>query len=224
MRFTVVDCEQRSLEWTHARLGRLCGSRANDMLAEGRTKGQESKSRRNLRVQLALERIVGRSMERQFTTYAMQDGTEREPDAAMLYEVTTGNLLQTSGYLAMNDVMAGVSLDGYVGDFEGVVEIKSPIHATHLEYLKSGRVPLDYYRQCLHALYVTGAKWCDWFSYQPDFPEGLRLKLVRIERNDAEIADYESKVRIFLEEVAREEQSIRTMANLSGQLSASVAV
>ena len=218
MRFTVVDCEQRSETWVKARLGRVCGSRAADMLRDPQKGQKESKTRIKLRMQLALERIVGKPLEHKFSTYATQDGIEREPDAAMLYEVTTGNILQSTGYLAMTEIMAGCSLDGHVGDFDGVVEIKSPFPETHWDYVKSGKVPTDYYRQCVHALFVTGAKWCDWFSYQPDFPDGLQLKVVRIERNDAELATYEQKLRAFLEEVDTQEAEIRTMANLGDTL------
>ena len=52
----------------------------------------------------------------------------------------------------------------------------------------------------------------------PDFPDALRLKVVRILRNEPEIEDYDAKVRAFLAEVDREVESIRTLSDLRGQL------
>lgn len=209
--FVLVDCEQRSPEWRQARLGRLTGSSAAEMLSSTKS-GGEAAARRNLRVQLVLERITGRSLESGFESAAMIQGREREADAVGAYEAFTGDILQRSGFLAHPELMAGVSLDGHLGNFDRVVEIKSPTPAIHLEYLRSGKVPGDYAKQVLHALWITGARWCDWFSFNPDFPESLRLKLVRVNRDEAAIADYEQKARAFLAEVDREQAELIAMA------------
>jgi hypothetical protein len=221
VRFTILECDQRSPEWATARLGKLTGSRAADMLATLKG-GGEASARCNLRLQLTLERITGRNLDRGYFNQAMQDGIDREPDAAMTYEVLTGQILQSSGFLQHVELPAGCSLDGHIGDFDGIVEIKSPIHATHLEYLKTGQVPADYMKQIVHNLWITGAKWCDWLSYQPDFPEPLRVKLVRVERDEAAISEYHRKALAFLAEVDNEVEVIRTMADLRGQLEQAV--
>jgi len=80
----------------------------------------------------------------------------------------TRSILTSSGFLEHDTLMAGCSLDGHVGDFEGLVEIKCPQAATHLDYLKTGTIPGDYYKQITHALWITGAQWCDWLSFNPD--------------------------------------------------------
>ncbi len=201
--FIIVDCEQRSEAWFTARLGRLTASRAADMLGTRRDK-TESAGRRNLRVQLVLERVTGRCMENGYVSPAMEQGIAREADAAALYEALTGRLLDRSGFLAHPTLMAGCSLDGHVGDFEGIVEIKSPIPATHLDYLKTGQIPDEYLKQIVHQLWMTGAQWCDWLSYNPDFPEPLQTKLVRVTRDEKILADYERAVVDFLAEVQRE--------------------
>ncbi len=211
MTFTVVDVPQRSPEWFAARLGRLTGSRAADMMAQLKSGKGEAAGRRNLRVQLALERITGRPQESTWSSPAMQQGADREYDACLLYESLTGRVLRSTGFIACDGLMAGCSLDGHVGEFEGIVEIKSPIPATHLDYLRTGTVPGDYYKQCLHSLWVTGAEWCDWLSYNPDFPEPLRSKLVRIHRNEQEIAAYNLLARQFLKEVDEEVASVNAM-------------
>lgn len=199
MKFTVRDVDQRSDAWLSLRLGRLTGSRAADMLAAGKGNA-ESVGRRNLRVQLTLERITGRPQEHGFKSAAMQQGIEREPDAQVLYEALTGRLLNRTGFVSSDNLMVGASLDGHVGDFEGIIEIKAPIAAIHLEYLTTGQIPGEYVKQINHGLWITGARWCDWLSFNPEFPEPLQAKLVRLERNEAAIADYERRAMAFLAE------------------------
>jgi len=197
--FTVIDAPQRSPAWQQARLGRLTSSRASDMLAV--IKSGEAAGRRNLRVQLALERITGQAQAPTYQSAAMLQGIEREAEAAGLYEALTGTLLRSTGFLQHGSLMVGASLDGHVGDFAGVVELKCPNAATHLEYLTTGVIPGDYRKQIVHQLYVSGARWCDWLSYCPEFPIGLQVKLVRVERNDQEIASYALAAALFLKEV-----------------------
>ena len=197
--FTIVDAPQRSPDWAAARLGRLTSSRASDMLAV--IKSGEAAGRRNLRTQLALERITGRSQEPTYQSAAMLQGIAREAEAAGQYEALTGTLLRSTGFLSHSSTMAGASLDGHVGDFAGIVELKCPLAATHLEYLTTGQIPGDYRKQIVHQLYVSGARWCDWVSYCPEFPVGLQVKLVRVERNDQEIASYALAAALFLKEV-----------------------
>ena len=221
MSVTVHAVEQRSPGWVALRLGRLTGSRAADMLAQGRSKSAESVSQRNLRVQLMLERVTKRSHERGFVSAAMQDGIDREADATALYEALTGTLLQPVGFVSHDQAMVGVSPDGVVNEFEGIVEVKAPIAATHWEYLRTGVVPPDYLKQITHGLWVTGARWCDWMSYHPDFPETLQTKLVRVRRDEDAIKDYHIKAVAFLAEVDRDVEALRTMADLRGTVAAS---
>src|SRR5688572_6380737 len=77
---TFHDVEQRSEAWGKLRLGRVTASRSSDMLAKNRD-GKWAAGRRNLLVQLLLERLTGRSHERQFQSGPMQDGVTREQDA-----------------------------------------------------------------------------------------------------------------------------------------------
>lgn len=213
---------QRSEEWYRIRAGRLCGSRAGDMLAALKKGSGEAAGRRNLRAQLVLERLTGRPQESPYQSRAMLDGIAREADAAGFYEAITGELLEPIGFCAHEELLAGCSPDGVIGDGEGIVEIKSPLPATHLDYLRTGTVPGDYQAQVLHNLWITGARWCDWLSFHPEFPERLRVKLVRIERDETRIGDYDQKARAFLAEVDRELEALHTILNPAGQLQAAL--
>lgn len=227
MTFEIVTVEQRSEAWFAARLGRVTGSTANAVLSKGRSAGTESVQRVNLRTRLALERITGRSLENDFQTPAMTQGIEREAEALAAYEAATGQLIETTGFLKHVELMAGCSLDAHVGDFEGLVSIKCPIPATHLETLRkrdaalrngtqmADTIPADYSRQILHEQWVTGAAWTDYVSFNPDFPGALRLCVIRVER-DAKLLDaYELALRLFLTEVEREQAEIQKMTEVA---------
>jgi len=171
--------------------------------------GGEAAGRRNYRVQLVLERLTGRSQERDYQSPAMLQGIEREAEALAQYEAVTGELVERIGFVAHATLMAGGSPDGVVGD--GLVEAKCPLPATHLDTLKTGIVPGDYLKQIQHLLWVMGAPWCDWLSYNPDFPASLRVKLVRVTMSQAERDSHELLVRQFLREVQDELDSVRQL-------------
>jgi putative phage-type endonuclease len=209
-RFEIIDCEQRTPEWHAARVGVMTGSRAADMLAT-RSDKKEAASRRNLRTQLALERVIGRTSESDFQSAAMKQGIEREPEAIGVYEMITGRIVRQTGFLRCVDIAAGCSLDGHVNDFEGIVEIKCPIPATHLESLRTQKVPSEYIPQVTHNMMVTGARWCDWMSYNPDFPDKINTVLVRVIREDFGLMAYRRALEAFLLEVDAVEKEIRQL-------------
>jgi hypothetical protein len=206
----VLDCAQRSDDWKAARLGRLCGSRAADMLATLKN-GTEAASRRDLRVALALERITGQSQENGYLNADMIRGCELEPHALAAYEAQTGALVQPVGYCLHDTLLCGVSPDGFVGD-DGLIEVKCPRSANHLAYLKAQTVPKEHLPQLVHQLWITGRAWVDFVSYDDRWPEPLRLFVMRYHRNDIEIATYEKVCRIFLDEVQAEVESIQALA------------
>jgi predicted phage-related endonuclease len=200
--FTIIEAEQRSPGWFTARLGRLTGSRAKDMLATIQ-KG-EAAARRDLRTQLVVERLTGQCQEDPYVNAVMEWGIDHEADAFAAYEAQSGNLVRRTGFLTHTDLMVGCSLDGDVEDFAGVVEIKCPKSATHYGYLKAQSVPANHLPQIHHNLWVTGASWCDFVSYDPRMPEGLRLFVRRVPRIDLDILAYEKCAQKFLTEVDEE--------------------
>jgi len=207
----VHDVPQRSPEWVALRLGRLCASRASDMLATLKS-GGEAASRRDLRVQLCLERVTGYAQETGYVNGDMQRGTELEPDAIAAYEAATGSLVDPVGYCAHDTLLAGASPDGLVGD-HGLVEVKVPKSATHLGYLKAGTVPKDYLPQLVHQLWITGRSWVDFVSFDPRFPPALQFFCVRLHRHDQELASYELAATVFLSEVDHEVAAVAALAS-----------
>lgn len=199
MRFTVLDVPQGSPEWHAARVGLLTGSCASAVLAK--IKSGEAAERRNYRAQLVCERITGLPYEEGFVTDAMRRGTLLEPEARSAYEALTGQLVDTTGFLRHAEHAMGCSLDGHVGNFDLVIEIKCPNSATHLGYLEADAVPSTYLPQIRHALYITGAAACDFVSFDPRCGEGLSLFVKRVEAADLDLPGYEAEALKFLEEV-----------------------
>lgn len=212
----VVEAEQRSPEWFAARLGRLTGSRAADMLAT--IKSGEAAARRDLRVQLVCERLTQTLQEDMFVNAAMQRGIDCEPLAFAAYESLTGLMAVRSGFLAHDTIAAGCSLDGHVGDFAGILEVKCPKSATHLRYLRGGVVPSDYLPQITHNLWITKAMWCDFLSFDDRFPAALQTFLVHVNAADLDLAAYETKALAFLAEVDTEVAAVRTLTDLPAVL------
>lgn len=212
MNFLIIDAEQRSPEWFQARAGRLTGSKAccvTDFLKSGK----ESAARRDYRLQLVCERLTGKPQEDGdgFVNAAMQRGIELEPAAFAAYEALTGALAVRTGFLAHTSLMAGCSLDGHVDGFQGIVEIKCPKSATHLGYWRGrGQCPEDHLPQITHNLWITGAAWCDFLSYDDRFPRDLQTFLVRVTREDVDIAGYEAAALTFLAEVDAEVAELKS--------------
>lgn len=209
MSFITITNDQRSDAWRLARVGRLTGSCAVDMMAT--VKKGEAAARRDLRAQLVCERLTGQPQEDNYVSKEMQRGIDRESEAFAAYEVLTGRVARKVGFLAHPELMAGCSPDGEVRNFKGLVELKCPKSATHLHYLRTRKAPAEHLPQIIHNLWITGASWCDFVSFDDRFPPGAQLLIVRVERNEAEIASYELLARQFLSEVDRDVADVRQM-------------
>jgi YqaJ-like viral recombinase domain len=200
--FNIIDAPQRSMEWYAARAGRLTGSMAHTILMSGKKKGEESKTRRDYILQLVSERIDHSRQERMFWTADMQRGVDIEPIAFGMYEALTGNMVQKSGFLQHKTLQAGCSLDGHIGDFSGIIELKCPKMATHLIYLANPELLMSEYRaQVQHNLWIAGAAFCDLVSFDNRLPGNKQMVRVRMERYDAQLHDYERAALDFLNEV-----------------------
>lgn len=219
--FTVIDAPQRSDAWFAARCGRLTGSVAGDMLAK--IKSGESAARRNLRLKLVLERVTGKTQERDFLSQAMQDGIDREEFAFRAYEALTGEVAQRTGFLAHTEHMAGCSLDGHLGEFTRLLSIKCRQPPAHLDFVRTGKIPADAFAQIRHELWITGAESHDYFSWNPEFPDKLQSRLRTVTRDEADVPGYEHEALLFLAEVQAEYEAVATLADFPARLAASVA-
>lgn len=190
--------EQGSAEWFEARRGFLGASAIND--ARSVIKSGEAASRRNLRAKIIAERLTG-VCEEGYTNAAMQWGIDNEPVARAMYETTIGQDVDQCGFILHPTLkMTGASPDGLIGN-EGLIEIKCPNTATHIDYLLAGVVPAQYKNQMLWQMECTGRNWCDFVSYDPRMPENMQMFCIRFERDDEELDKIRDDVIKFLIEV-----------------------
>ncbi len=190
--------EQGTEAWFAERLGKVTASRIGDMLAK--TKTGWGASRANYAAQLVAERLTGTQGET-FSNAAMKWGTETEPQARAAYEFYSGLAVAEVGFVPHPTIgQSGASPDGLVGDL-GLVEIKCPNTATHIETLLGGVVPGKYNLQMQWQLACTNRQWCDWVSFDPRMPEAMRLFTKRVQRDPALIQDTEKEVAAFLAEI-----------------------
>jgi len=131
----------------------------------------------------------------------MRWGTETEPLARAAYEAHTGEIVEEVPMIQHPRIaQSGASPDGLVGLF-GLLEIKCPTSATHVETLLSGKPQNKYVLQMQFQMACTERAWCDFVSYDPRFPDAMRLFVTRIQRDDKLIAEIETEVQTFLEEL-----------------------
>lgn len=201
----MVEIVQGSPEWHALRVGRVTASRVADVIAK--TKTGYGASRANYMAELIAERLTGIPADK-FTNAAMQHGTEYEPEARTAYEFYSDvDVEQAAFVLHPKFFLSGASPDGLVGT-DGLVEIKCPSVATHLDTLLNCAIPGKYTTQMMWQMACTGRKWCDFVSYDPRMPEHMRIWIKRIERNDDVIAALEKEVSEFLDELRAKEEAL----------------
>jgi putative phage-type endonuclease len=187
---------QGSEEWFKARLGVITASRLGDVMRK--TKWGESTYKAKLRLELAIERITGKSASSVVMNQAMRDGVEREPDARTLFEAATGKEVALCGSFDHPTIPnTSASPDGLIRGENAVLEIKCPTHATHAKNLMSDTMDKRYLYQVQHQIQCTESDYAYFASYHPDFPPELRLKWVRVEKDDSVIKSLEEEIRAF---------------------------
>lgn len=200
----VVNHPQGSPEWLAARVGLATASRFSSVLAKIRN--GEAAERRNYRMELVVERLTGLPAPT-FVSMDMRIGTEREPLARSEYEAKFGLFVTETGFCRHDTLLAGSSPDGLIDD-DGGIEIKCPNRSTHFGYLKldTFEAPAEYVAQIQGNLWITGRKWWDFVSFNPEFPENTRLIRRRIARDEQYITTLAAEVEEFLKEVQRDEE------------------
>ena len=196
--------DQGSVEWFEARLGKITASRLSAVMAK--TKSGPAATRANYMMELICQKLSGQR-EESYSNAAMARGVELEPIARGAYEAANGLFVEEVA-LVDHPAIKGfaASPDGLVGD-KGLIEIKCPNTATHVEFLKSGKIKREYILQMHAQMLCTNRDWCDFVSYD-DRLDGLEYKCVRVEL-DADLAhDILMEVNKFLAEMNVELETI----------------
>jgi putative phage-type endonuclease len=173
-----------------------------------RTRNGYGAQRKNYKAELVVEILTG-AKDEFYTNAAMQHGIDYEPVARTAYELESGNTVQDTGFWVDEELGAGASPDGFVGE-DGLLEIKCPNTATHLETLEKKEVPYQYRAQVQGQMWITGRKWCDFVSYDPRLPENAQMIIIHVERDDDYIKNLAEEVETFMIEVVEQVEFVRS--------------
>lgn len=185
-----LDVEQGSEAWFEARRGIPTASNFKRILTAG---GRRSDSAPQYLRELVYEYHNGRAPPE--ANQWMARGIELEPEARAVYAEMTGAAVAQTGLVYLDDArMVAASPDGLIGA-HGLLEIKCPMLDTHLGYLESARVPAAHVPQVQGQLWVTGRRWCDFFSYHPAHAP----LMIRVARDEAYIDKLRAAVLMFVD-------------------------
>jgi hypothetical protein len=190
---------QQNEEWFLRRIGKVTGSRFGDVIAIGKN-GSFLKSRETAITEITLELLTGQPGP-MWTSKATDWGNEQEPFARMAYEAATGAFVEEVGFIDHPTILqCGASPDGLI-EADGGFEAKSPYTpAVHMATLLYG-MPAEHMAQCQGGMFVTGRQWWDFVSWHPAFPEGMKLYIQRIERDQKFIDAMEMHIVSAIKEI-----------------------
>ena len=188
--------EQNSEEWDALRLGKFTASTFADLFM-----GKETKGYKNAIIKVAYERVTGEG-EESYSNRWMQRGHEKEPFAVENYELLSFNTCEPAGFYEY-DEFTGASPDRKIIGLNGGCEFKCPSFQMYDEYLRTGKLPKDYYWQIVGQLLCTG--W-DFIDYMPYSSPKLKQILIRIER-----AEHEASIKLLQNQLAESIEEVKIL-------------
>jgi putative phage-type endonuclease len=190
--------QQGSDAWRQARCGSVGASDAPRVVR--RTKTGYSADRDNLMAEQRLGRLTGKPFEIP-KSKAMLQGTEREPDARLMYSIIKSVEVEEMGLVPHPYIKGShASPDGLVGTL-GLVEIKCPEPKAHFDTLDNETISEAHLVQMQWQMACTGRHWCDFATYNPDFPLAMQIWIRRVPRDAAFIGELEREITQFIREL-----------------------
>lgn len=175
---TIETMPQRSDEWFAARKGILTASNFGAWLLKD--SDQRSRDAREKAICKLIAERANCEEAPNFENWAMQRGTELEPQAVAAFEGETGLKVREVGFCKSLHGAFGCSPDGLIEGESVGLEGKIPVPPTHIAYRRAGVLPDEYYWQVQGSMAVTGAQYWWFQSWCP----GLAPLRIRIERDD----------------------------------------
>lgn len=181
--------------WLKQRLGMVTGSNFGKLVVQSKDRKSftlsKGKTATDLIYKIAWERLlksgnISNGLGRlSISSRMIEHGNDYEGEAIVKYMERTGNKVDYAQRFIQMDEFIGGTPDGFIGD-DGLIEVKCPWNGgNHLQSLLSGEIyNSDYEYQIQGYLWVTGRKWCDFITYDPDLIESLQLNIIRVERDD----------------------------------------
>jgi len=169
------DVDQYSEAWDNLRIGVPTSSAFEKIITPT---GKKSSQADTYLYHLVAERAIQRRIST-YTSPQMEHGHEMEAEAVNYYELLRDVSSAKIGFVTNDKKTLGCSPDRLIGD-DGLLEIKCPNPNTHMMYLLEGGLEEKYKPQLQGQLYITGRQWVDIISYHPEFPEDLKVAVIRV--------------------------------------------
>lgn len=193
---------QGSEEWLRARMGCVTASALSNVMMAKSTAGYQ-----NYLAHLASERLTGQPTET-YKSAAMEHGTETEAQARAFYELESGNTVTQCGFIQHPTIAySGASPDGLIG-LDGGLELKCPQPVKHARNLMGGAIDKPYMLQMQWCMACTDRQWWDYGSFNPAFPDHLKLHVQRVPRDQDMIDEIAIAVVRFLADLDEKLQSL----------------
>lgn len=187
----IVSQQEKDAEleqaWLARRRGMLTCSMFSCLIGTGRGKNDVFTGTGYSYLKLKIAERLGSWHE--FKAASTEWGKNHEAAAIEAYHLRSNLFVNNEPYqfIKYNDDVGGTP-DGIV-EPSGCVEAKVPYNpAVHVNTLINREVPKEYYWQVHGHMLVTGADWCDFISFDPRIETKERLVVIRVERNENELA------------------------------------
>lgn len=169
MKIKMWECAQSSDEWHNLRMGIPTAS-AFDRIMQPSKMGYAAAAE-GYACELAIERLLGESVEPIGNLPYVERGKVLEPHAIAHFEVLYGKTAKV-GFISDPELKWGCSPDAIlVGGEIGGLELKSPAAHTHAKYMVSDDPGKDYVCQLQGSMMITGFPCWYFMSYHPGLPE-----------------------------------------------------
>lgn len=203
---TIFNIPQKSEEWYKVReLHPLTASHAQ-------ATGNQGKGLETLVNEILAKKYSIQDYEKRYSNEDLDRGIELEPLARSIYELRTGQKVEEVGFVVDEEIskVGGASPDGVIGEFEGLVEIKSFNNEKHFDLIcqwkETGTFEVEskYYWQMQQQLLITGAEWCDYVAFNPNYKESLLIQ--RISKDEDKIEKIKQGLKLGEELLNKKEQ------------------
>lgn len=200
----IIEMAQGTTEWRAEKLGKPSASRFDEIIT---TKGDVSKQREGYLYDLAAQITSGISPEG-FTSAAMEEGTRREAESRILYEMVRGVEVTQAGVIYPDEwKLILCSPDGIINNEYGL-ELKNVLPKTQVKYLLAGTLPMEYFQQVQGSMYISGFDRWDFMSYSP----GLPPLILEIRRDEVFIEKLANAVSDFCADLAGIVERLKKLA------------
>lgn len=159
--------EQLSEEWFEIRKGKMTASNAQAI-------GNNGKGLDTYIIEIMSDYYSSGEKE-SYTNPDIERGIELENTAREIYELDNDYKIEQVGFIELNKYV-GCSPDGLIGK-DGGIEIKALKDSKHFKMILNGEKEIEskYIWQIQMNLFITGRKWWDYVSYNPNFEKSLMV-------------------------------------------------